>query len=134
MSYQQIKCLGACMKTVIQNVKNIQIGHIVGGPKKTVDLLYVSLSINEAGSFSNFAISDGEDIELFELVLPKPNAEAFPEFIQAVQDGATEGIVCRHWDSIHFQNLEAMFDYIGLEGIDPKATELTITDLEEVAA
>ncbi len=120
------------MKTILQNVKNIQIGHIVGGPKKTVDLLFASLSINEAGEFGNFAIADG--IELFELVLPKPHAEAFPELVEAVRAGKTDGIVIRHWDSLRFQNLEALLDYIGLEGIDPKATDLTITDLEEVAA
>ncbi|MDA0146474.1 hypothetical protein OCT63_19800 [Vibrio sp. RW] len=122
------------MKITLQNVKNIQIGHIIGGPKKTVDLLFVSLSINEAGQFGNFAIADGDGIELFELVLPKPHAEAFPELVEAVRAGKTDGIVIRHWDSLRFQNLEALLDYIGLEGIDPKATDLTITDLEEVAA
>jgi hypothetical protein len=122
------------MKTILQNVKNIQIGHIIGGPKKTVDLLFVSLSINEAGQFGNFAIADGDGIELFELVLPKPHAEAFPEFVEAVREGKTDGIVLRNWESLRFQDLESMFNYIGLEGVDPKATDLTITDLEEVAA
>ena len=122
------------MKTILQNVKNIQIGHIIGGAKISVDLMFVSLSINEAGQFGNFAIADGDSIELFELVLPKPHAEAFPEFVEAVREGETDGILIRHWDSLRFQNLEALFDYIGLEGIDPNATDLTITDLEEVAA
>ncbi|KAB0482334.1 hypothetical protein F7Q91_02725 [Vibrio chagasii] len=127
------------MNTVIQNLKNIQFCHVLGGAKSVSDIDFISLVENEAGHFGNFAMKDAETgmVRLHKLVLAtSPNTETYQRLIDSIKSGNTEDIVFYHVEPLTFPSIEDMIDYMGIEGINADEQELKITDLKslEVAA
>ncbi|MGF1827509.1 hypothetical protein [Vibrio splendidus] len=127
------------MKKIIQNLKNIQFCHVLGGAKSVSDIDFISLVENEAGRFGNFAMTDKETgtVSLYELILTSSTpTEAFQNLVDAASNGTTEDIVFYHVDSIKFSSIGELLDYMGIENIDAEERELKITDLKmlEVAA
>jgi len=122
------------MKTIIQNMANVQFADITGTKIDNVDIRLMVIDDNPTGTFANCAIIHPETgmVGHCELVADKELAK-FSDALRAQQ--STEGIILRGWETFYFHSLEQV---AGAMDVQPyqlnDAVSIRTMDPEEVIA